>query len=134
MSGARSIDTASGRGRAGAASPPQTLAGSGSPQRSAAPSAAGSPAAASTGAKKHAVAPEELVVPGEFKAVTMYGKTGEAMVARKLEREDKSVRLTKREEDDSIGDWLFGTGGIRGLRYASMRLPREPGHTVVGPQ
>lgn len=52
---------------------------------------------------------------GEFKAMTANGRAGEAMIARKLDREQRYMKLTKREEEDSIGDWLFGTGGIRGL-------------------
>ena len=56
------------------------------------------------------------VLSGEFKATTQYGKTGSEMVAKKLMREGRELKLTKKEEEDSIGDWLFGVGGIRGLR------------------
>ena len=60
--------------------------------------------------------PEVPVTYNEFRALTASGRTGEAMVIKKLDREQRLTRLTKREEDDSIGDWLFGVGGIRGLR------------------
>lgn len=60
--------------------------------------------------------PEVPVAYNEFRALTASGRTGEAMVMKKLDREQRYTKLTKREEDDSIGDWLFGVGGIRGLR------------------
>ena len=47
------------------------------------------------------------------------GSTGMSLLEQKIAKERERKDLTRREEDDAVGSWLFGRGGIRGFRCVS---------------
>jgi hypothetical protein len=42
---------------------------------------------------------------------------GAALIVRRFDKDRQVQELTQRQETSSVGDWLFGRGGIRGLWY-----------------
>jgi hypothetical protein len=66
------------------------------------------------GASAPASPPQRLE--GEFNPSSSLGDAGAKLVLRRMAKEQRVRQLTKREEIESVGDWLFGPGGIRGLR------------------
>lgn len=56
------------------------------------------------------------------KPITATTIAGAAIINRRLENDRARKVLTKRDEDESVGDWLFGKGGIKGLGSVTCAL------------
>lgn len=47
---------------------------------------------------------------------------GLSLLEKRIERDNRGLEMSKREEDGAVGTWLFGRGGLRGFRSVATSL------------
>lgn len=56
-----------------------------------------------------------------FVKVAPTSAAGLSLLEQRIDRDRRVKELTKKEEDEAVGTWLFGRGGIRGYRCVFTR-------------